>query len=188
MFFGDDDSGQSLALTVLTGVVALLVAGLLGFAVQSARAPTARLPQVLVSPSAPSFAPSAGASANLQFGVDAAGAALAASDAASVSIDSGLVLLYFAPGRHELAPGASAALAELVALARGGRRLGVAGFHDLTGDPAKNAELARRRAQAVRSALLAAGVRDAQIDLKKPVAAEPGSLDAQARRVEVSLQ
>ena len=62
----------------------------------------------------------------------------------------------------------------------------ISGFHDATGDPAKNAELAKARAVVVRDALKAAGVAEDRIELKKPEQINAGSAD-DARRVEVRL-
>jgi len=63
------------------------------------------------------------------------------------------------------------------------------GFNDPTGDAAANAELSRRRAQAVQAALVAAGVAEDRTVLEKPAdsAAAASSLAA-ARRVDVVLR
>lgn len=53
---------------------------------------------------------------------------------------------------------------------------------------ARNADLAGNRAVAVRDALVALGVRAQQIALKKPVKTQASGANAEARRVEVSLQ
>ena len=66
-------------------------------------------------------------------------------------------------------------------------QLSVSGFHDETGSPEQNAELAKQRALAVRDALVAAGVAEASVELKKPEVMMAGS-NAEARRVEVSVQ
>ena len=65
-------------------------------------------------------------------------------------------------------------------------KLSVSGFHDAKGDPAKNAELAKQRAMAVRDALKAAGIAEDRIELQKPEVTSAGT-DAEARRVEVTL-
>jgi len=64
------------------------------------------------------------------------------------------------------------------------------GYTDKTGDVAKNEELAKNRAAAVRDALKAAGVPETSIDLKPPMFVETGAAgsDAEARRVEISKQ
>ena len=60
--------------------------------------------------------------------------------------------------------------------------------HDATGGAAQNARLAMQRALVVRDVLMAAGVPEAQIDLKKPEQVSGSGSDAQARRVEISRQ
>ena len=59
---------------------------------------------------------------------------------------------------------------------------------EVCGCSVKNAELAKLRALAVRDALLAAGVADAAMELKKPEQLTASGSDAEARRVEVNLQ
>lgn len=110
------------------------------------------------------------------------------SDAATVTVENGVVKFYFASGNAELAAGAGEALAVVVKGAQAGRKLVIAGFHDDSGDAAKNALLARQRALAVRDALRAAGAPAQQIELKnaEPMAASGSS--AEARRVEISMQ
>ena len=46
----------------------------------------------------------------------------------------------------------------MAAAVAAGKRAVVSGYHDASGDPEKNAELARQRAVAVRDALKAAGI------------------------------
>ncbi|MFD2452422.1 OmpA family protein [Ideonella paludis] len=78
--------------------------------------------------------------------------------------------LYFASGASELPAEAAAELASVKAAvdAAPARKLVLSGFHDTSGDPAMNAELAKKRAVAVREALKAAGVDAARIQLRKP--------------------
>jgi K(+)-stimulated pyrophosphate-energized sodium pump len=65
----------------------------------------------------------------------------------------------------------------------------LSGFADATGDAAKNLELAKQRAMAVRDALVATGAPASQIELVKPsdVIVGQGS-DADARRVNIVLR
>ena len=64
----------------------------------------------------------------------------------------------------------------------------IAGFNDPTGNAAANERLSRRRAEAVRNALAAAGVDAKRMLLEKPAAAtDTTSSHAHARRVEVRL-
>ena len=64
----------------------------------------------------------------------------------------------------------------------------VSGYHDPTGDKAYNEELSRRRAQAVKDAMVAAGVPESQIDMVKPVETTGSGDLAEARRVEVAIR
>ncbi|MDO8372507.1 MAG: OmpA family protein [Polaromonas sp.] len=114
--------------------------------------------------------------------------AQAMSDAASITVEYGVVKFYFASGKADLAPGAGAALVDVVRAARTGKKVVIAGFHDPRGHAAVNAELARQRALAVRDALKAAGVADSQITLQKPEQMAGSGSDAEARRVEIRLQ
>lgn len=112
----------------------------------------------------------------------------AGADEASVKVVDGVVRFYFASGKAELASGAKEALADAVAAAKAGKKLVLSGFHDSTGDPARNAELAKQRAFAVRDALIAEGVAEGSIDLQKPEAMpNTQGNDPEARRVEVKI-
>lgn len=97
--------------------------------------------------------------------------------------------LYFASGAAALPDDAAATVAAIktAADAAGTRKLVLSGFHDSTGDPAKNAELAKERAKAVRAALVAAGLPADRIALRKPESTTGGGDDKEARRVEVRI-
>ena len=173
----NDDSAQRVALFLVFGLIAIVVASVLVFGARhrSVSAPATQLaaaPAVAVVPATTSAA------------------AQAVSDAASVKVEQGIVKFYFASGKADLALGASEALLDVVKGAQAGRKVAVSGFHDATGNAEQNAELAKQRALAVRNALTAAGVPESQIELKKPeqVAASGAASDAEARRVEISLQ
>ncbi len=114
-------------------------------------------------------------------------AAVSASNDASVVVENGVVKFYFASGKADLAPGALVALGDAIAAAKAGKQLVLSGFHDATGDPAFNAELAKRRALAVRDALVGAGVAESSMELKKPEQTTGTGNDAEARRVEVMI-
>jgi outer membrane protein OmpA-like peptidoglycan-associated protein len=200
MFSENNDGQQGLALTVVFGLVALVVASVIGFGVQQSGArlkakPAVASPAVVPGPAAAAAPPlpvspptEAPASAS------AAATAQAVADAASIQVEQGVVKFYFASGSAELAAGAGDALADMVKAAQAGqpgqsrRKLVISGFHDAVGDPVRNADLARRRALAVRAALKAAGVADAQMELAKPRQLTGSGSDADARRVEISLQ
>jgi len=172
----DDDGQQGLVLCVVFGLVALVIALVIGVSVYQ-RGKMLAVPKTAVA-AAPAVMPA----------IDAASAAQNAMDAASVTVENGVVKFYFASGKSELAGGATAALVDVIKGAQAGRKLVISGYHDATGSAAKNAELARQRAVAVRDALKASGVADDKIELQKPEALTTTGSDAEARRVEVSLQ
>ena len=91
-------------------------------------------------------------------------------------------------GYADLAPGAADALGDVVKGVAAGQTAVISGYHDTTGDPAQNEELAKQRALAVRDALKALGIGDDKLDLKKPEVTTATGSNAEARRVEVSLQ
>ncbi len=125
--------------------------------------------------------------ANAAGAAAANGAAVVADDAAAVVIENGVVKFYFATAKAELAAGANEALVDVIAGVKAGQRAVISGYTDATGDADKNAELAKQRAFAVRDALLALGVTEDKLELKKPEAVENAGNNAQARRVEVVL-
>lgn len=67
------------------------------------------------------------------------------------------------------------------------RKVVLSGFHDATGDPAKNAELAKQRAISARTALRAAGVDASRLALRKPEVTTGSGTEREARRVELRL-
>jgi len=156
-----------------SGVLILGLILLVAFAIAVAISPArkARMSQSVVA-AMPAAAPQAVADANR----------------ASVVVQDGVVKFYFATGKAELAAGAKQALATIVAGAAAGKQVVVSGFHDSTGNAARNAALAKQRAFAVRDALLAQGVAGNKIELKKPVKTQATGTNDEARRVEVSLQ
>ncbi|MDO5652855.1 MAG: OmpA family protein [Brachymonas sp.] len=118
-----------------------------------------------------------------------AGAAQAQADEARIEVVDGVVQFYFASGKAEIAKGAKEALAEAVAAAKAGKKLIISGYHDSTGSAELNAELAKQRAFSVRDALLAEGVAESSMDLKKPeFMPQTDGADARARRVDVAIE
>ncbi|MFT3804840.1 MAG: sodium-translocating pyrophosphatase [Burkholderiaceae bacterium] len=117
------------------------------------------------------------------------GAVTAAPAAASAALPETAVL-YFGLASSELPADASSRVDALIAYARqhADARIDVSGFHDASGDPTRNAELAKERALAVRQLLISAGLPDSQIVLNKPVETTGGGDERQARRVEVKVQ
>ncbi|SDN30699.1 OmpA family protein [Polaromonas sp. JS666] len=191
MFSQDDDGQQGLVLALVLGLVVFVTALVIGISLHRLhRAQPSGPPPASSIALAPAAVPVPAASTPvpaLPEVSQAIQASQAAADAASVKVEQGVVRFYFASGQAELAAGAVDAMTDLVKAAKGGRTLVISGFHDATGDAVKNAALARQRAVAVREALKAAGVPERQIELKKPEQLIGGS-DAEARRVEISLQ
>ena len=104
---------------------------------------------------------------------------------------TGLMKVYFASGASALPAGADKGVAEMLAAfkAKPAGKFALSGYVDPSGDPVKNAELAKLRAFAVRDAFKAAGVAEDKIELKKPEDLTAGATSAaEGRRVEVSLQ
>jgi K(+)-stimulated pyrophosphate-energized sodium pump len=118
----------------------------------------------------------------------AATAPAATTDLPSVKVENGVVKFYFATAKADVAAGAAAALAEVAKGVAEGKKAVVSGFTDASGDPARNEELAKQRALAVRDALKAAGVAEDKVELLKPEQITASGDAAQARRVEVKLQ
>lgn len=164
----DTEPEKRVVAVVLIAIITLVIGGVLGLGVFSVRGGKPAAP-----PAATAAAPAAAAS-------------LGANDA-SVVVDNGVVKFYFATGKADLAPGALTALADAIAAAKGGARLVISGFHDATGDPAFNAELAKQRAFAVRDALTGAGVAESSLELSKPAVTTGSGANAEARRVEVVI-
>lgn len=72
--------------------------------------------------------------------------------------------------------------------ARPGAHVVISGYHDATGDPQVNEELAKRRAQSVHAALVAAGIAAEQLEMSKPAETTGGAEGREARRVELRLR
>lgn len=166
----DDDTQQRFALGFLFAIIALVVSTVVGTVVYKrgiAHAPKADV------------AAAASAATNVPVVIQ--------EDVASVVVDNGVVKFYFASGKAEVAEGANAALADVVKGIEGGKRAAVSGYHDATGSIEVNQELSKQRAKAVQAALIALGVAEEKIELKKPEQMQASGSNAEARRVEVIL-
>jgi outer membrane protein OmpA-like peptidoglycan-associated protein len=108
--------------------------------------------------------------------------------AAARATTAPLTRVYFELGKAELPADAAAALVPYAKSAREGRVVAVSGYHDASGDAASNEELAKRRAIAVRDALVGAGAPADRIELRKPALATGDGDAREARRVEITLQ
>ena len=161
----DDDSQQRFALGFLFGLIALIVSTVIGVVVYQ---------RVLKAPE----------SVPATSSVVPAGAVY---EEALVRVDNGVVKFYFATGKADVAVGGNEALADVVRGVTQGKRAQISGYHDATGDAAVNAELSKQRALAVQNTLLALGVKQEAIDLRKPAQTQASGSNAEARRVEVVL-
>jgi outer membrane protein OmpA-like peptidoglycan-associated protein len=165
--FEQEDEGTRIGLWVVIGVVALVVGGVIGGVV---------LRQMHAGKVAP------------------APAAVEVVVVDEVLVDAPLggelvSTLYFEVASADLPADARGAIeAALQSLAGApGRSLMLSGFHDATGDPAFNADLAKRRAVAVRDALVEAGAERARLQLRRPESTLGDGSAEEARRVEIRL-
>jgi outer membrane protein OmpA-like peptidoglycan-associated protein len=99
-----------------------------------------------------------------------------------------LAKVYFDVGAATIGVDGSEKIAAAAGMIRNENlKVALTGYTDRTGDAMKNEELAKSRAAAVRDALLAAGVADANIEMRAPMFVEVGGAggDAEARRVDI---
>ena len=143
-----------------------------------APAPQAAAPAVRPAPaSAPAAAPAAPAAKPVPAPAAAATTMLPAK-------------IYFAVGAPNPEGPSIATLAQAaIAVKNQGVAVDITGYTDSTGDVAKNQELAKQRALAVRDRLIAAGVPEGKINMKPPfsITTTGTGSDAEARRVEITL-
>jgi outer membrane protein OmpA-like peptidoglycan-associated protein len=165
----EQDEGARIAVWAVLGIIVLLLFGLIGgLVMRSMNAKHAK-------PAAVAATPAAVAETDVLVDVPLTGVIV--------------VRVFFELDKAELLPEAAAALAPAVqALTEApAKKLIIAGFHDPSGDPAHNADLAKRRAIAVRLALLAQGADALRVQLRKPEQTSLGGPPEEARRVEIRL-
>jgi outer membrane protein OmpA-like peptidoglycan-associated protein len=172
--FSNDDDATGVALGVVFALIFLVISIVIGSAVyQSVKTRKMAQAAVVAAPAATTNAPAAVA---------------ANSDGPSVKVEGGVVKFYFAPAKVELAQDGAKALAEILAAAKTGKKVGISGFVDPSGDPQKNAELAKQRAFAVKDLLTSSGVPEGQIVMVRPNDIKAGATSAaEGRRVEVFM-
>ncbi len=191
----DDTQGQGVMWAVVIGAVLLAISLAIGFGLYRSgmgALPSAGVPGSGAVSDVPGAAGGDGAMATGAAGAAPSSTAdmtsAAADEGPSIRVEDGVVKFYFASGSAELAPGAADALGDVVKGVAAGQTAVISGFHDVTGDPAQNEELAKQRAFAVRDALMALGIGDDKLDLKKPEVTTATGSNAEARRVEVRLE
>lgn len=186
----DDQQSQGVVWAVLIGVVLLAVSLAIGMGLYRTSRGAAMAPAAATTGAPMAPAPVSGSGGGFSPGVAAAGAGIGAAvaDGPSIKVEDGVVKFYFASGSDELARGAAEALGDVVRGVAAGKKAVISGFHDVTGDPAKNEELAKQRALRVRDALTALGIGEDKLDLRKPAVTTADGSNAEARRVEVTLE
>jgi cytochrome c5 len=116
---------------------------------------------------------------------DAAGGKIVPAAAVPASLPA---KVYFDTGKAALtADGKGTVGAVVSALKATSDKVDVTGYTDKSGNLAKNLELAKDRAKAVRDALIAGGVAQDRINMKPPVETTGTGADKEARRVEIAL-
>jgi len=105
-------------------------------------------------------------------------------------VGEALAKVYFAIGKAELDEADKGVVGKtLEALGANPKAIVLlSGFHDPSGDSAKNAELAKQRAKAVRDALVAGGVAADRIKFRKPESTVGTGSPEEGRRVEIRVQ
>jgi outer membrane protein OmpA-like peptidoglycan-associated protein len=161
-----NDGTTRYGLVVLAGVVGLVVVGVLAFALS-------RIGRGATAPSTPvTMPPSATAPARMEVGF------------------APPEKLYFAVGSDALPADGNDVLARVAEAARAqyGVSVLISGFHDASGNAQMNADLAKRRALAVRHALESYGVSPERLVMSRPELTTGGADDKEARRVELRLR
>lgn len=169
----EGDDGARLGVWVTVGVITLLLFGLIGgLAIRQSHKGAGKTMQAQSGATAAAMAPAATADAVLD---------------GPISGDL-LTKIFFESGSAEL-PAAAAEAVAVAGVALGqapaSAKLVLSGFHDASGDPAKNAELAKQRAKALRAAFVAAGLEDTRVLMRKPESTQANGKAEEARRVEV---
>ncbi|MBK7648300.1 MAG: OmpA family protein [Betaproteobacteria bacterium] len=105
-------------------------------------------------------------------------------------VGDALAKIYFAVGAATLDEADKGVVAKTMeALATNSNAIVLlSGFHDQSGDPAHNAELAKQRALSVRDALVAGGVAMERVKMRKPESTVGTGSAEEGRRVEIRVQ
>ena len=171
-----NDDSQGLVLGVVFALIVLVISLIFGLVLwRGEGAPAAAAQATAMPPASAAVAMAAAAEA-------------VGSDTARVQVQGEIVKFFFASGKVDLAASAPEALGIIVKGVAAGRTAVISGYHDATGDAASNEELSKQRALAVKSALQALGIGEDKIELRKPEIGIASGSNAEARRVEVTLE
>lgn len=106
----------------------------------------------------------------------------------SVVFENGRLSFYFATGEAQVAGNAKEKANDILEAAKQGKKIGISGYTDSTGNAAANEKLAKERAQAVRLFLIANGVPQLQLELIKPQdTTGAAGKDQEGRRVDAYI-
>ncbi len=106
----------------------------------------------------------------------------------SVVFENGRLSFYFATGKAQVAGNAKEKANDILEAAKQGKKIGISGYTDSTGNAAANEKLAKERAQAVRLFLIANGVPQSQLELIKPQdTTGAAGKDQEGRRVDAYI-
>lgn len=106
----------------------------------------------------------------------------------SVVFENGRLSFYFTTGEAQVAGNAKEKANDILEAAKQGKKIGISGYTDSTGNAAANEKLAKERAQAVRSFLVANGVPQSQLELIKPQdTTGAAGKDQEGRRVDAYI-
>lgn len=106
----------------------------------------------------------------------------------SVVFENGRLSFYFATGEAQVAGNAKEKANDILEAAKQGKKIGISGYTDSTGNAAANEKVAKERAQAVRLFLIANGVPQSQLELIKPQdSTGAAGKDQEGRRVDAYI-
>ena len=97
--------------------------------------------------------------------------------------------IYFATGKKEMPVDTKASVDAVLAYLKGkaDAKIDITGYTDKTGNQAVNLDIAKERTKAVRAALVAAGIGQDRINMKRPAEITGGGDNEDARRVEINV-